>query len=534
LHPGSPLAWGNLGRSGYSATGTCMPAADRDRGYLTPRQDYGQMLYDGWAVILEWIEMKLARKLAVLLLLGMMLVLVLALVAAVRREIQLFDTDMKRDHQILGRALAVAAARTWSVDGEEVAIDLINRVNSEQGQLRARLRSFDGGAEPIGQQLRASGLLQSEIVETGRPSSLVTWVRIPLEGPAVVAIELSESTVARHNYVLSTILRWVATAVGVALVSGVIAIAVGIAVVGRRVDELVSFARRIGAGDTSGRITSRGHDELSELAVAMNGMAEELAAIQGSLRQESEARLLALEQLRHADRLATIGKLASGIAHELGTPLNVVGGRARMIQRCAGIDEDSAKNARIISEQSERMTTIIRQLLDFARAAESRKQSSDLRLLVEQASHLLAPMAKKKSVEIRTELPNLSVMLDLDQNQIHQVLTNLIVNGIQAMANPGTVTVRLALCERTDEGHCEPATKVALITVSDQGTGILEAVLPHIFEPFCTTKDIGEGTGLGLSVAWGIVREHGGRIYARNLEQGGAEFSVELPIERGG
>jgi two-component system, NtrC family, sensor kinase len=478
--------------------------------------------------------MKLARKLAVLLLLGMMLVLVVALVAAVRREIQLFDSDMKRDHQILGRALAVAAARIWSVDGEDVAVDLINRVNSEQSSLRARLRRFDSDSDATGQQLRASGLLQSEVVESGRHSNLVTWVRIPVEGPAVIAIELSESTVARHNYVFSTILRWVATAVGIALVSGVIAITVGIAVVGRRVDELVKFARRIGAGDTSGRITSRSDDELSELAIAMNGMAEELAATQSSLHQESEARLLALEQLRHADRLATIGKLASGIAHELGTPLNVVGGRAKMIQRYEGIDDASAKNARIITEQSERMTAIIRQLLDFARAGESRKQSSDLRLLVEQASHLLAPMAKKKSVEIRTELPPEPMMLDLDQNQIHQVLTNLIVNGIQAMPSPGTVSVRLMPCDRAGEDGGELPNKMALISVTDQGTGIPEAVLPHIFEPFCTTKGVGEGTGLGLSVAWGIVHEHGGHIHAKNREQGGAEFTVELPIERGG
>jgi two-component system, NtrC family, sensor kinase len=474
--------------------------------------------------------MKLARKLASLLLLGIMGILVVALIATVRRELRLFDTDMRRDHRVLGQALAVAAAQTWTLRGERSAEQLIDRVNLEEGTVRTRLVRFSGDGEPRGQRLTREEVVQSEVAVPGRYPSLMTWVRVPVG--ELVAVEISESTEDRQTYLRSTILRTIVTALGITLVCGAIAITVGILVVGRRVDALARGARQIGTGDTSVRIAVRGHDELTELAQAMNGMAEHLEGIQTSLRQASEARVRALEQLRHADRLATVGKLASGIAHELGTPLNVVGGRAKMILRDAEVHPPVAKNARIIAEQSERMTVIIRQLLDFARSGESRKQPSDLGHLLEQSAHLLLPLARKKSIEIVTELPPSPLVLDVDQSQIHQVLTNLIVNGIQAMDKPGTVTVRLTRRQETDGTATEPPRAVASISVRDQGPGIPEEVAAHVFEPFFTTKGVGEGTGLGLSVAWGMVEEHGGRIQLRTPQEGGAEFVVELPIPR--
>jgi two-component system NtrC family sensor kinase len=248
------------------------------------------------------------------------------------------------------------------------------------------------------------------------------------------------------------------------------------------------------------------------------------------LLHANEAKLKALDQLRHADRLATVGKLASGIAHELGTPLNVVGGRAKMILRSDGLSETAANHARIVVEQSARIADIIRQLLGFARASESRKQSGDLRLLIEQAAHLLAPLAKKKSVEITLGLPPKPVAAEVDQGQIHQVLTNLLVNSIQASQGAGIVSIRLDRGVPPVDDQAGTERDCAIITVSDQGPGIPEEVLPHIFEPFFTTKGVGEGTGLGLSLAWGIVQEHSGQIRAKNRDGGGAEFTVVLPI----
>jgi two-component system, NtrC family, sensor kinase len=471
--------------------------------------------------------MKLARKLASLLLIGIMLILVVALITTVRRELRLFDTDMRRDHRVLARALSVAAAQNWTLRGERSAQELIRRVNSEEGAVHAKLiRLASAGTSPT-EGTNSEELTQSEIEVPGHQTNLVTTVRLPVREP--VAVEISESTKDRQVYLRSTILRSIVTAFGIALVCGAIAITVGIVVVGRRVDDLVRGTRQIGTGDTSVRIAIRGHDELTELAEAMNGMAEHLAAIQDSLRRANEARLRALEQLRHADRLATVGKLASGIAHELGTPLNVVGGRAKMILRDSDGNPTATKNSRIIVEQSERMATIIRQLLDFSRSGEPRKQPSDLGHLIEQAAHLLMPLARKKSIDIIMELPPEPLVLDVDQGHIHQVLTNLIVNGLQAMDNPGTVTVRLSRQESSGTAT-EPSTSVATITVSDQGPGIPEEVAPHVFEPFFTTKGVGEGTGLGLSVAWGMVEEHGGHIYLQKSPDGGATFVVELPL----
>jgi len=476
--------------------------------------------------------MKLARKLAVLLLLGMMLVLCVDLGFSIRREVALFDTDMKRDHQILGGAVAEAAARTWQATGESSVRDLISQINTREKSLKAELVLLDDSARDhdfVG-RLRRAGIVQEEVSGRERYPSLLTWVRIPRDGSTLAAIQLVETTEARHNYILSTVVRSVATAGGIALLSWGIAVLVGIGVVGRRVDELVHFARQIGTGDVNARVITRGNDELTELTMAMNGMAEQLEVARKSLLRAGDAKLQALEQLRHADRLATVGKLASGIAHELGTPLNVIGGRAKMILRAEGISEAAANNARIVVEQSARMADIIRQLLGFARAGEARKQSGDLRLVVEQAAHLLAPMAKKKSVEIVLGLPPEPVVVELDQGQVHQVLTNLLVNSIQASEGAGSVSVRLDHGVRPVDSQAGTERDCAVITVSDQGLGIPEAILPRIFEPFFTTKGVGEGTGLGLSVAWGIVQEHGGQIHAKNRDGGGAEFTVELPI----
>jgi len=477
--------------------------------------------------------MKLARRLAVLLVLGVMLVLSIALVSSVQREVAVFNTDMKRDHQVLGSALAVIAAKTWQTDGEAGVRELMLRVNSRESTVFARFE-LDPGLDltpNLRRELLRKGIVQEEVKSNGADPILVSWVQVPDIAATRAAIKLTESTEARQRYVLSTVRRTIVIAVGIALLSLLIAVVVGLVVVARRVDALVRFARQIGIGEVGVRIPVTGHDELTDLADAMNGMATELEAARVSLEQESIAKLRALEQLRHADRLATVGKLASGIAHELGTPLNVVSGRAKMIVRSEGVSSTVVNNANIVVEQVARMTEIIRQLLGFARSSESRKQHCDMRHLIEQSAHLLTPLARKKSVEIKTTLPAYPVSLDVDQGQIHQVLTNLIVNGVQAMAGPGAVVARLDCVNRPDELDPSVNKRFAVITVCDQGKGIAEDALPHIFEPFFTTKGVGEGTGLGLSVAWGIVQEHGGQITARNLVGGGAEFVVELPFD---
>jgi signal transduction histidine kinase len=240
---------------------------------------------------------------------------------------------------------------------------------------------------------------------------------------------------------------------------------------------------------------------------------------QNRAEREAESRKATLEQLRHAQRLGTVGKLASGLAHELGTPLNVVAGRAKMIARGESDGASAVKDAKVIGEQAERMTAIIQQLLDFARSGAASRERIDVAAVGRRAISMLEPMAEKKKVALLLEGADGEVHASCDARQLEQVMSNLVLNAIQAQEDGGEVRVEVS----REDGEVQ-------VAVEDRGPGVPEELRERIFEPFYTTKDVGEGTGLGLSVAWGIVNEHGGRIGVSDRPGGGARFTLTLPM----
>jgi two-component system, NtrC family, sensor kinase len=249
---------------------------------------------------------------------------------------------------------------------------------------------------------------------------------------------------------------------------------------------------------------------------------------QQRIRSEAAERLAAMEQLRHADRLKTVGRLAAGIAHELGTPLNVVSGRAGLIASGKLSDEEIQQSAWTIKAEAERITGIIRQLLDFARRRSPQRVQIDLRDVARQTTQLLEPLALKRGVTLTVQGNGHAVTACADFAQIQQVVTNLVMNAIQAMGNGGQVCVRMGNQTRGAETDAAPSNH-AFLCVEDQGTGITPEDLEHIFEPFFTTKHVGEGTGLGLSIAEGIIREHGGWMEVDSRPGEGSRFTVFLP-----
>jgi signal transduction histidine kinase len=269
---------------------------------------------------------------------------------------------------------------------------------------------------------------------------------------------------------------------------------------------------------------------MGELAGEMNAMCERLLKAKERIEAETGARIAALDQLRHADRLSTVGKLASGLAHELGTPLNVVVGRARMIQSGEAQGDEARTCAGIVVAQSENMTRIIRQLLDFARRRRPTKSQEDLARIGRQTLSMLAPMSQKKGLTVDFVANGEPALAQVDAAQVQQALTNLVVNAIQAAPEGGSVAVGVT-AERAqpppDMGG--EATTCWRLYVKDDGAGIKAEALDHLFEPFYTTKGVGEGTGLGLSVAYGIVREHGGWIGVETQVGKGSCFSIWLP-----
>ena len=179
------------------------------------------------------------------------------------------------------------------------------------------------------------------------------------------------------------------------------------------------------------------------------------------------------------------------------------------------------------------MACIIRQLLDFARRRTPRKERADLCKLTEQTTDLLATIARSKNVEIQLGPQPRPLVAEADSGQLQQVLTNLLVNAIQAMPKGGTVTVGLSrgpYRPRSVAGDGASLGDFARIDVRDEGIGISQDNLRHIFDPFFTTKQVGEGTGLGLSIAYGIVEDHGGWLSVESVVDQGSCFSVFLPL----
>jgi signal transduction histidine kinase len=262
-------------------------------------------------------------------------------------------------------------------------------------------------------------------------------------------------------------------------------------------------------------------------------MCDRLAEARNKVTAETTARLAAVEQLRHADRLTTVGKLASGIAHELGTPLNVISGRAQLIQTGEKTPADMRAGARIIVEQTKRMTAIIRQLLDFARRVETPKTELDLRDIAARCTTMLQSIALKAGVTLSVAPGGQAVPAFAEVSQLEQALLNLVVNAIQATENGGSVLIEVG-----DEQAVPPAEHggkpgtYAFLRVTDTGSGMAEDTAARAFEPFFTTKDVGVGTGLGLSVAYGIVRDHGGWIDVDTSPGHGSRFSIHLPVLR--
>lgn len=250
----------------------------------------------------------------------------------------------------------------------------------------------------------------------------------------------------------------------------------------------------------------------------------------GRLREyadrERMARLATVEQLRQVERLGVIGQLAAGVAHELGTPLNVIMGHAEMI------DSDDTSRAMLrassttILAQSRKMTGIIRGLLDFSHRGGCERAEVDVVALAKGATALVESIARKHQVAIELRVSGETPILAFgNRTELEQVLVNLTMNAIHAM--PGGGTLRVSVGSAPARGE-QPA--AVCIEVEDEGVGIPEENLGRVFDPFFTTKGVGEGTGLGLSVSYGIVCDHQGQIDVSSKVGRGSRFSVRLPL----
>lgn len=468
--------------------------------------------------------MKLARKI-ILLLLTTLLVLFGALAyLEARRAVSEYDARVRSELAMTGRALRPAVAEVWQVEGETRALAVLERANADNARINLR---WTRGPE-VPQAALAKGEEASVMDEKDGRKSLRVYVPLTAQAGAIeLSHELGEEHVIEMRVARD---RLVEAAAGV-LVAIFLSIIGGVWFVGRPMKILVQQALRIGRGDLAHHVSLERDDEIGELATAMNGMSDRLVEAHEKLATEADARVKALEQLRHADRLSSVGTLASGVAHELGTPLTVVAGRAKMIAEGEISPEETQASARIIIGQSERMTKIVRGLLEFARRKPSQKAPADLCEIAQRTIDLLAPLAKKNRVDLRLAAEKGSSVANVEAGQVEQALTNLVVNGVHAMKNGGDLVIDVRALEAVPPaGTAGTKGPYLRLSVRDRGTGITAEDLTHVFEPFFTTKDVGEGTGLGLSVTYGIMSDHGGWIDVESEPGKGSCFSLYFPL----
>jgi signal transduction histidine kinase len=301
---------------------------------------------------------------------------------------------------------------------------------------------------------------------------------------------------------------------------------IGIALfVTRPIRRLIAGVEEIARGNLSARIPSRGSTEVGELAQAVNRKAGRLDEAQEERRKAEESRAALERQFRHTERLAAVGKVASVIAHEVGTPLHVIAGRARSLGQRLPPDDPRQGDVEIIREQVGRITRTMQQVLRSSRTIPVRHEAVDLGRLVLDVAGILGPEYARRSVGLVLSVPADLPKVHADADGLVQVLLNLLHNALAATPTGGRVQVDGMRAAR--DGR--PGVALA---VTDTGSGIAPEDIERIFDPFFSTKP-NDGTGLGLSISRDIVRAHDGAITVERAPGAGARFSVWLPGDRG-
>jgi signal transduction histidine kinase len=287
------------------------------------------------------------------------------------------------------------------------------------------------------------------------------------------------------------------------------------------------------AGDLTATTGLRATDEVGEVGQALDEVVERLRSANGEAvrlqrelarqQEQSASRQAQLEtlqaQLPHLEKLSTVGALTTGIAQEIRDPLNIIQGLSEAMADAPADKAALRRDLKTIREQAVRANKVLTELLKYTRAAPLDVQRRDLRQTVASAVQMTSRLAREAQLQVNVDVPDRAIKVDHDAAQIEQVLVNLLLNGLQAMAPGGTLTVRV-----------RQTAEAATVSVHDTGSGIARENMGKIFDPFFTTRPAGQGKGLGLAVSQAIVAAHRGRLDAATREGEGSIFTLWLPL----
>jgi len=484
--------------------------------------------------------MKLFYQLFGYIFLGMIILLGVDEYLSFQAEISQYEADMVANAVQNGKSISGMIAHVWNQNGEKRAREFIADA-SESGNIKIRWVWLDEILKDltsieINKEYRKN-LIKGEIVSLKKNNTSgtlmrYTYVPVDIKHSRKGVLELSQLLIPLQQYTDRMLKRAIIVFSLLALVCGTILYIFINIKIRLPLNKLMQHVKRIGMGDFTTSLAVKGNGELADLAETMNDMCSRLLIAKGKIKYENDVRIETLEQLRHSERLSTFGLLSADIAHEIGTPLNVIDGRAKMIINEDLNTKEIQNCAAIIKTQAEKITSFIRQLLDYARRPKGHISEHNITSLLKQVFQLLQPMANKQHVSFNLTIEDKTDdSIDADSTQISQVLVNLLMNSVHAMPDGGKIAVNISNKKLQPPKTASKEKKSYLrVQIADEGTGIPREDLKHIFTPFFTTKNIGEGTGLGLSISQGIIEEHGGWIEVESEELRGACFTIVLPL----
>jgi two-component system NtrC family sensor kinase len=299
----------------------------------------------------------------------------------------------------------------------------------------------------------------------------------------------------------------------------------------RPLSEMVSVTQSIATGDLDRRIKVKSKDEIGQLGLSFNRMVASLRKMRAELEdwantleqkvKERTEELAAMQNtLVQSQRLASLGKLAAGIAHEINNPLGGILVLSSLVVEDLKDNDPHRENLQEVIKQTMRCRDIVKGLLQFSRQEEGKTEYVKVNDILNNTLSLIEKQALFHNIEV---IKNLEVELPFilgDNSQLQQVFINVILNAVQAMKEIGTLTINTFHDKKND---------MVVIEISDTGCGIPEETIDRIFDPFFTTKEVGEGTGLGLSIAYGIVTKHHGRMTVKSKVGEGSAFTIKIP-----
>ena len=306
--------------------------------------------------------------------------------------------------------------------------------------------------------------------------------------------------------------------------------------IARPIRTLIEAARAVGRGDLGQRIHIARRDEIGQLAEEFNRMATNLQDTHAELFRQAEERLRLEGSAQQAQKLAAVGMLAAEVAHEIGTPLNVISGRAEVLEKTIGSDHPEHRHLDAILKQTHRISGIIRALLDYTRPRRPTVRPEAIVPILGRVADLLLERSRRREVRITLELPIGLPPVLADADHLQQLFLNLLLNALDASPPGSTVRIstgdeiRLPAEGRTGNLRGKTEAPCLAVHILDSGKGLTAEQLQHVFEPFFSTKGRGHGTGLGLAIVEDIVRAHRGEIEMLSIPDRGTEVIVRLPL----